>query len=387
MATVPPYRVRVLFVDDERFVLDAIKRTVRKTFDASFAEGGQAALDLLNSDQEPFSVICTDMRMPGVDGLAVLKAFRAATPNTTRVLLTGQADLDVAISAVNEGSVFRFLTKPTEPDQLSATILEADELYRLHDAERELLEQTLRGSVQALSETLSLANPVAFARTRRIRTYVDSMLDQMTVENRWEIEIAVMLSQVGAVALPPRVSERLNQGLPLDKEEEEMVAELPQLADRLLAGIPRLETVRNIILSQNKWDRPDAPVATKVLRLASELDTLTERGLEKDVVLAHIIEDADAYGADVITAFHASHSEDVAAGVINLVKLTDLKIGMQLAGDVKTHDGLLLVGRGQEVTESLLSRIRNFDRATGLSEQTVPVFEPAPALEPAPASS
>jgi hypothetical protein len=333
---------------------------------------------MLRADIEPFSVLCTDMRMPGIDGLAVLKAFRAETPHTTRVLLTGQADLDVAIAAVNEGSVFRFLTKPTDPTQLQATIVEADELFRLHNAERELLEQTLRGSVQALLETLSLANPLAFARAQRIRTYVDRMLPQLHVENLWEVEIAVMLSQVGAVTLPTRVSDRLNKGLALDKQEQAMVDELPRLADRLLAGIPRLENVRNIILSQTDWERADAPMATKILRLASEVDTLSERGLETEVLLAHLQEAEAEYTTPVLEAFQASLNSDEHSPAIHLAKVADLQVGMRLAGDVKTQDGLLLVGRGQEVTESLLSRIRNFESTAGLAEESVAVFEQTP---------
>jgi FixJ family two-component response regulator len=375
MAAATESPIRVLFVDDERFVLDAIKRTVRKGFDTTFAEGGQAALDLLAANDNPFAVVCTDMRMPGVDGVQVLKAFRAQAPDTTRVLLTGQADLDVAIAAVNEGSVFRFLTKPTNPDQLAETIVEAHELYRLRNAERELLEQTLRGSVQALLETLSLASPLTFARTQRIRTYVDRMLDRMDVPNRWEIEVAVMLSQVGAVTLPPLVSERLNSGAPLNKEEEVMVGELPGLADRLLAGIPRLETVRNIISSQLQWESEHAPIGTKVLKLAADIDTLTERGLEAEVLGARLEEQEDAYGAVVFAAYRASQANSDPAQKVTLVSLKDLKIGMRLAGDVRTHDGLLLVGRGQVVTESLLSRIRNFESTTGLAEQSVAVLQ------------
>jgi response regulator RpfG family c-di-GMP phosphodiesterase len=372
--------VRVLFVDDERFVLDAIKRTVRKGFDASFAEGGQAALELL-ATEEPFAVVCTDMRMPGVDGVAVLKAFRAESPETTRILLTGQADLDVAIAAVNEGSVFRFLTKPTNPDQLVAAIGEAYELFRLRQAERVLLEQTLRGSVQALIETLSLANPLAFARTQRIRTYADRLLDQLVVPNRWEIEVAVMLSQVGAVTLPPHTSERLNSGAPMSKEEESMVNELPGLADRLLAGIPRLETVREMISSQQRWDSDEVPVGTKVLKLASDLDTLTERGLEPDVLNARLDEHSDGYGSEVFAAYKTSLSVTHSDAEIVLVPLTDLKIGMRLAGDVRLQDGVLLVGRGQVVTESLLSRIENFARTAGLAERSVAVFEAAEVTE------
>ena len=369
--------IRVLFVDDEKFVLDAIKRTVRKGFDATFAEGGQEALEILHSDVETFSIVCTDMRMPIIDGVAVLKEFRANSPETTRILLTGQADLDAAIAAVNEGSVFRFLTKPTNPDQLMSALMDADELFRLHNAERELLEQTLRGSVQALLETLSLANPVAFARAQRIRNYVERLLPQLQIDNQWEVEIAVMLSQIGAVTLPTKVTERLNHGAVLDEDETEMVQRMPAVADRLLAGIPRLENVRAIILGQKNWKHPEAPVASKILQLASELDTLHERDLAPDVLVARIGESAESYGPEVFAAFEAMMSGDGSARRVRLIHVAQLEIGMRLASDVKTKDGLLLVGRGQEVTQSLLDRIENFQRSSGLEDESVGIYEDA----------
>lgn len=368
------HEIRVLFVDDEKFVLDAIKRTVRKSFECEFAEGGQAALDFLAMGKE-FAVVCTDMRMPSVNGVDVLKAFRDQAPSTSRILLTGQADLDAAMAAVNEGNVFRFLTKPTDPDQLGAAIRDADKLHRLHKAEQELLEQTLRGSVQALLETLSLANPLAFARAQRIRTYVDRLLAHLDVENQWEVEVAAMLSQIGAVTLPTRVSERLNSGITLSREEEEMVSALSEVADRLLAGIPRLENVRNMISSQRYWEAAKAPTAAKLLKLASELDTLTERGLEPEVISVRINERSNSYGQDLIRSFNAVMNSGDSSQSICLVNVNELVIGMRLAGDVRARDGLLLVGRGQEVTESLLDRIRNFEQASGLAEDSVAVFE------------
>lgn len=370
---------RVLFVDDERFVLDAIRRTLRGGFECTFAEGGQAALDLLDQILDPFDVICTDMRMPSVDGLDVLSAFRERSPATVRILLTGQADLESAAAAINEGGVFRFLLKPTNPDSLRSTIADAAELGRLRHAEQELLELTLRGSVNALLETLSLANPLAFARGQRIRSLVMKLAGSTALAQQWELEVAAMLSQVGAVTLPPQVSERLHRGLPLDRDDAAMVDELPALADHLLAGIPRLDTVREIIRSQHISLSSNAPLGTKLLLLASELDTLTERGLSEDVIAASIKEHEDLYGVDAVAAFTALAAivaTESSSQVVQLVRVAKIKIGMILAADVKTRDGLLLVGRGQEVSESLLARIQNFSRTTGLETDELSVYLP-----------
>ena len=374
--------IKVLFVDDEPYVLDAIRRTVRTTFDATFAGGGQEALDLLDTGETEFEVVCSDMRMPTIDGLAVLNAFREKSPDTTRLLLTGQADLETAVLAVNQANVFRFLLKPTSPDELSVALTDAAELRRTRRSERELLEETLHGSIEALVQALSLANPLMFTRAIRIRRLVKRLVDCLEVPNAWEIEIAAMLAQLGAVALPPELSGRLNRGVPLDREDLEMVADLPDLVDRLLARIPRLEEVRNIIRGQRHWQRTDAPLGTKLLMLASELDTLTQRTLPPAVISEVINEHGDEYGRQALAAFASMGSVLEGRRQIHLLQPKDLRIGMELVADVKTQDGLLLVGGGQAINESLLARLTNFARTVGLEGKLVSVYRDQPPTEP-----
>lgn len=104
---------RILFVDDEPAVLDSYRRMLRPEFDIATAASGADALALLN-DQGPFAMVISDMQMAGMDGVELLKRVRRVAPNTVRLILTGHADLDDAVKAVNEGCIFRFLMKPCE---------------------------------------------------------------------------------------------------------------------------------------------------------------------------------------------------------------------------------------------------------------------------------
>src|SRR5438132_13303250 len=104
------------------------------------------------------------MRMPGMTGVELLIRVRQTTPDTVRMILTRNADLQTAIDAINNGPIFRFLTKPCAPELLARTVAAGIEQYRLVTAEKELLEQTLRGPVTVLTEVLELANPKAFDR-------------------------------------------------------------------------------------------------------------------------------------------------------------------------------------------------------------------------------
>ncbi len=142
-------RPRVLFVDDEAAVLDGLRRQLRRTYEVRTASSAAGGLELLEREG-PFAAVVSDMRMPGMDGAAFLTRARAAAPYTTRILLTGQADLDAAAAAINHGRVFRLLTKPCPPDVLDACLEEAVAQHDLAVAEHEFLKHVSGGSVEAL---------------------------------------------------------------------------------------------------------------------------------------------------------------------------------------------------------------------------------------------
>src|SRR4051812_28893332 len=158
-----PKRPRVICVDDEPHVSSGLALHLRRKYEVELATSGQAGLELLARKPEA-AVVISDMRMPGMNGAEFLSRASQAHPNTTRILLTGYAELDAAVRAINEGHIFRFLVKPCPPPELLRTVEAAAEHHRLLLAEQVLLEQTLHGSVKMLSEVLAITNPVAFGR-------------------------------------------------------------------------------------------------------------------------------------------------------------------------------------------------------------------------------
>ena len=139
----------ILFVDDELRILQAFERQLRKRFSIRTAESAQEALKILEVDG-PCAVIVSDMWMPGMDGIELLARVKNLYPDTVRIMLTGNADQETAIEAVNCGQIFRFLTKPIPPEALTNSLDLAIREYRLITAEKELLSQTLKGSVNVL---------------------------------------------------------------------------------------------------------------------------------------------------------------------------------------------------------------------------------------------
>jgi response regulator RpfG family c-di-GMP phosphodiesterase len=230
-------------VDDEPAVLDGLRRQLRRSFDVVTATSGAEALQLLADDAGTdgpgtgFAAVISDMRMPQMDGATLLTQVRASWPDTTRLLLTGHSDMDAAVAAINHGQIFRFLTKPCPIETVTSCLHDAVNQHRLIVGERELLELTLRGCIQALTDCLSLANPIAFARAARVRDLVTGLAGVLEVSDPWVPEVAAVLSQLGAVVLPDSVADKLHRGAPLAPSEQTMANRLPAIAEQVLARI------------------------------------------------------------------------------------------------------------------------------------------------------
>lgn len=116
---------KVLLVDDEVDNLKAIERLLRKDFEVVVANSGEAALEMLR--EQDFYAILSDQRMPGMQGSDFLEKAEALRPLATRMLLTGFADLDAVVEAINRGQIWRYLSKPWEPEDLKQAIKQAVE--------------------------------------------------------------------------------------------------------------------------------------------------------------------------------------------------------------------------------------------------------------------
>lgn len=128
----PVAKPRVLFVDDEPRVLTTMRMLFRNSYECHFAEGGAQALELLKN--QAVDVIVSDQRMPGMTGIELLRAARELNPHAMRILLTGYSDLNAIIGSVNEGEIFRFVSKPWDNDVLAATVAAAAQAAKASQA-------------------------------------------------------------------------------------------------------------------------------------------------------------------------------------------------------------------------------------------------------------
>ncbi len=372
--------VRILIVDDDESLLAGLRRRHRKRYAISTACGPQEGLKLLE-DEEPFAVIVSDYQMPGMDGVSFLRKGRDLCPESIRIMLTGNAQYDDAIDAVNRGQIFRFLTKPCPEETFTSCLDQAIDQYRLLQAEKVLLEQTLRGSVQVLTETLSLANPVAFGKATRIHGYVRHIVKSLELDDAWQYETAALLSQMGCVATPQEVLHAADAGQDLTPEQQEIIDRQPQIAHDLIIRIPRLEPVAEMILAQtagpSKTD-PSGAGGGQILAVAIAFDTLVSRGMKAPMAVLELKKDEDRFDAHVVDALRDVELPE-SNTTLQCLQIADLRIGMIIDEDIKNANGTLVVAHGHAITQGTLERLHNHAQL-GTIADTIRVRVPTPTL-------
>jgi response regulator RpfG family c-di-GMP phosphodiesterase len=368
---------RVLFVDDEPNVLDGIQRGLRKQVDLRTAPSGAEGLVLLR-DAGPFALVVSDMRMPAMNGAQFLAKVHEQSPDTVRMILSGQADLQATIAAVNEGHIYRFLSKPCPAEQLLAAVQDGLKQHRLLTTEKLLLEQTLSGAVKMLIEILGMVRPAASSRAARLQRYAVELSTALALPERWQWGLAAYVSQIGCVALPKDVLSKVDTAEVLTDEELRLYESHPQVAGKLLAAIPRLEDVAAIVTAQfgalsfagktdeiSQWDVRS--IGQLLLRTSFEFDRLITRGVSQ------------AKAADTLrgsklglpkAVLNALLSLKVASPVLSVcqVRLKDLTPGMILDEDLVSSKGIRLVPSGQEITRSLIVRLSSIADGVGVAE-------------------
>lgn len=375
-------RATIVCVDDEARVLEGLALHLRKDFQVHTAPSGDEGLQKLK-ELGGAAVVVSDMRMPGMDGATFLKRVMRAWPDATRILLTGEPGRDAAVLAVNEGQIFRFLTKPCPPDQLRSAIDAGVIQFRLLNAERLLMQETLIGCIQALVDVLAITNPVAFGRASRIKRLAIQFGETLNCTGFWQLEAAAMLSQIGYLSLPVETVEKLYYGEPLTPEEKVLAAGVPEVANKLLGHIPRLEPVLQILMALSYSDEQlkklgEGTIGTgaRVLQLTLDYDALIVQGHSNDVAVQTLrVRRAARFGLEFIEKFAHFVGASASASEVRELPLRLVKPGMTILDDVRTHMGTLLVPRGFEISETFLERLRNF--GDSIAAEKVRVLVPA----------
>jgi response regulator RpfG family c-di-GMP phosphodiesterase len=378
-------KVSILCVDDEAQVLEGLSLALGRRYEVFTARSGMDGLSVLSKHPE-IQVVLADMRMPLMDGAGFLMRAKEVAPETVRMLLTGHADLDSAIAAVNEGNVFRILTKPCSQVALLVAMQSAVAQRRLIAAERVLLERTLRGVVALLTDVLAMASPASFGRASRIKVLAQELATALQAPSPWHIEVAAMVSQLGFIALPAETAERAYSGGPLSSAEADAIARVPATTEKLLANIPRLEVVQRILAASERPylsfaadghddDAETVRVGAQILRVAIDFDHHVSETASPTSATSRMRARASNYDPEVIDALLKLKSGGDPASP-RRVSVDELEAGMVFADDVRSASGALLAARGLDVTPSIIERLRLLG-SSAVSESVL-VYGPEP---------
>lgn len=377
---------KILLVDDDPNILAALQRQLRKQFDLLTAASVREALSLLGAQKETIGVVVADMNMPEMNGIKFLQIVRDQAPAVSRIMLTGNADQHTAIEAINDGAIFRFLTKPCPPDRM-AQALEAGLIQsQLVTAERELLEKTLSGSIKLLTDLLALAEPESFGSAQSVRDNMRLVARFLGIRDTWEFEAAAMLANIGYVSVPPVIMLKQRVGQTLTGPEAEMLHRVPAVGADLLANIPRLEEAALMVRYHRKnFDGSgvphdavageEIPLGARLLRLLSDLAALQARGFSRRVALEQMRASQNLYDPRLLRRVTDCLAPETQHGTAIFKKvpiaLKDLRVGQVLIHGIETADGMVLVAPGIELTPAHMERLKNFSSVAPIKE---PIF-------------
>jgi putative two-component system response regulator len=249
---------RVLLVDDEPLVLEGLRRSVHAEFVADLAGGPEEGLAKLRKDG-PYPVVVSDMRMPGMDGAQFLAIVRTISPDSIRVMLTGHSDMETAVRAVNEGQIFRFLTKPVTAKTLVATLRACVAQYHAARLEKdqlkitiEALEQLDLGTLTALARAIDAKSAWTAGHSERVTNLALKIGHAMGLPAK-SLEImhrGGLLHDIGKIGTPPNVLDKPGK---LEPEETQIMQDHVKIGVRILEPIPCFREALPMVAQHHEW--------------------------------------------------------------------------------------------------------------------------------------
>ena len=270
---------KLLIVDDEQANIRLLERLFRQDYFCLTASSGEEAIELL--DQHEVAVIITDQRMPGMNGVELLKRSAARRPHMVRILLTGYTDLEALIEAVNCGLVYMYINKPWNNDDLKLRVSRAVEHYETNKRQHSLaannerltsrLKEMKMGFVRAMASVVQLKDEFLYEHGSRVSKYSISLGEKLglSAELMLDLTAAAFLHDIGVVTA-------VAQALPYKNAES---------AAQIVGCITEFKDAADIIRYQyENFDGSGSPLGligdqipltARVLRVAKEFDLLT----------------------------------------------------------------------------------------------------------------
>ncbi|MDH4607925.1 HD domain-containing phosphohydrolase [Pseudomonas sp. BN102] len=437
-------RPTLLLVDDEEYVISALRRVLRsEPYELLNASSGADALALLA--EREVDLVVSDARMPGMDGPSLLAEVQQRRPGTLRILLTGATDLDTSIRAINQGQIYRYLSKPWNDDELRVTLRQAlahqhaerehqrlerltlEQNRRLQELNASLeervrartaeLQQTadmldlaygdLRHSYVTATEVFSALLNQRLPRDRQGNAQVIALVRAYAAEHRLpetdsrDLAMAAALYNLGKLTWNDHLLNRPSDLL--HREERERYCCYPAQGESLLMALEPLHDAGRLIRHhQERWNGtgfPDQlrgeeiPFGARLLKLAVDFVELQcglvlQRPLPRADALQFLARYAGRlYDPTLCEAFidlctrQEPDLQDAAPGVM-AVDTRRLEPGMILVRNLQADSGMLLLNAGKQLSRTLIDKLIAFEASEG-ARYTLHVRQPEAAAGPA----
>lgn len=413
----------LLLVDDEENILNSLRRVLRREpYTVLTATGGEEALVIMQ--QQPVDLVVSDARMPGMDGATLLARIQQQWPDCVRIMLTGYAEIGMTVKAINEGKIYRYISKPWDDDELRLIIRQAFALQH-SERERKRLEELTHRQNEELQDLNATLEQRVIARTKESRQAAD-MLDLAYQELRHGYVTATeVFSSLIAQRLPAKkrpngrvialvkayaeihqFDEELSRDLAmaaalynigkltwndellsspsdlLPKEQRARYRQYPVIGESLLMALEPLQGAAKLIRHhQERWSgngfpdqlkEEDIPFGARLLKLAVDFIELQnglilERRVARDYALKLLKRYAgrsyDPKMAENFVKICIEQKLDVAAEDMDvlMVDTRRLKPGMRLARNLHSNTGMLLLKKDQLLSDVVISKLVAFE--------------------------
>lgn len=384
---------KLLLVDDDTNLLRSFQRLLIRRLKVDVAESGAQGLEKVKNNG-PYAMVISDYKMPGMNGVEFLTEVGRIEPDTVRILLTAHANLDVALDAVNKGQIFRLLTKPCSKQTLGEVIKAGFRQYQLTKSEKELLEKTVAGSMKLLGDLMNMLKADAYERVGRIQPLLKVLAEKLGDESLWATESAAVLSQLGYALLPDEIRQKAGAEEPLTKDEQELFDQYPEMSEKLIANIPRLEPVARIArYVEKRFDGTgppedgvganDIPLGARIIKALFDFDRniIRAKGQEtptdsEKLAVAQKMAGHRHYDPRVVEALAGALEKELPYKV-RTVPLSELKVNMILAEDLyleRKGKKTKFMAKGHEISAMGLEYMQNYASYLNL-ERTIKVLE------------
>ena len=412
----------ILLVDDEVNILSSLRRLFRPSgYRILTAES--AAMGLAILEEDTVDLVISDMRMPNMSGAEFLKEVKERWPSTIRILLTGYSEIAATISAINEGGIYRYLSKPWNENELLHTVAQAVEFRQLEQEKARLEILNAQQNEELKSLNANLEKEVT-ARTEELRQTVmflenaqerlkknfftmlkvfSNMLElregsmsgnanrvgelarrlarkmQLSEQQAQELMLAGLLHGIGKIGLADEILKK-----PFDQltpEERIQFAKHPVKGQMALMPVEQMAGPAKLIRHQHerydgkgfpdKLAGEDIPIGARILAVVSDFEslrngTLIGHSLSVEEALAFLQKyKKTRYDPEVVAIFELVLQEPDAllpTGA-KIIRASDLQVGMRLADDLKTPEGVLLLSHDHILTQPQIQQIQRFEQS------------------------